>query len=115
MQKKMLLFLGAVAVMGTPLTANAADPNVCESPSDLVIEIEKKKDPLGLQIVAGVEEEEASIKPNDGCQFGCSGSCWSSCQSSCRGHCSSGCTGSCMGGCKATCSNGCNGGSGYRW
>lgn len=114
--KKMLSFLGAVAVIGTSFTAHAADQNACESRSDLAIEIETQKDPLGLQIVTGVDgDQETSIKPSDDCQFGCSGSCWSSCQSSCRGTCSQGCTGSCMGGCKATCSNGCNGGSGFRW
>ena len=113
--KKMMSFLGAVAMLGTSFPVTTTAQNVCESPSDACIERTSEKGVLNLQTSVENAGSTESYEPSDSCQWGCSGTCWSSCQSSCRGTCSSGCTGSCMGGCKGTCMNGCNAGSGYRW
>lgn len=113
--KKMMSYLGVVAMLCTSFPVASEAQNVCEIPSDACIEHTSKKDEINVQTTIENAGSTEYYDQDDSCQYGCSGSCWSSCQSSCRGYCSSGCTGSCSSGCKATCSNGCNGGSGYRW
>ena len=113
--KKMMSFLGAVAMLGTSFPAATVAQSADETTSDAYIECASKNQEMTLRSSVENDSSNESYEPSDSCQWGCSGSCWSSCQSSCRGTCASGCTGSCMGGCKGACMNGCNAGSGYRW
>lgn len=113
--KKMMSFLGLVAMLSTSFPLTSTAQNECENPSDACVERTSKKEELNLQTSIDNAGSTQYYDQDDSCQWGCSGSCWSSCQSSCRGNCASGCTGSCSGGCKGACMNSCNAGSGYRW